>query len=83
VPEGYIYPKADRAVQDLLRQRAHFVRQHTSNVLRVQNIMVRNTGSRCSVKRLCALTAQELKTLLPDAYHSIFKFFCLDRFCKT
>jgi transposase len=30
--------------------------------------MVRNTGSRCSVKRLCALTAQELKTLLPDAY---------------
>ena len=24
LPEGYIYPKADRAVRDLLRKRAHF-----------------------------------------------------------
>jgi len=45
LPEGYIYPKADRAVRDLLRKRAHFVRQHTSNVLSAQNIMVRHTGS--------------------------------------
>ena len=44
LPEGYIYPKAERAVRDLLRKRAHLVRQHTANVLSVQNIMVRNTG---------------------------------------
>src|SRR5215217_4724695 len=43
LPTGYIYPKAERAVRDLLRKRAHLVRQHTSNVLSVQNIMVRNT----------------------------------------
>ena len=67
LPEGYIYPKADRAVRDLLRKRAHFVRQHTANVLRVQN-MVRNTGSRFSVKRIRELTAKELKPLLPEAY---------------
>src|SRR6266581_8691465 len=67
LPEGYIYPKADRAVRDLLRKRAHFVRQHTSNVLSVQNIMVRNTGSRCSVKRLHELTKKELNGLLPEA----------------
>ena len=68
LPEGYIYPKADRAVRDLLRKRAHFVRQHTANVLSVQNIMVRNTGSRFSVKRIRELTAKELKHLLPEAY---------------
>ena len=44
LPEGYIYPKAERAVRDLLRKRAHLVRQHTANVLSVQNIMARNTG---------------------------------------
>jgi transposase len=71
LPEGYIYPKADRAVRDLLRKRAHFVRQHTANVLSVQNIMVRNTGSRFSVKRIRELTAKELKHLLPEAYQGL------------
>ena len=33
LPVGYIYPKAGRAVRDLLRKRAHLVRQHTANVL--------------------------------------------------
>jgi transposase len=63
LPEGYIYPKAERAVRDLLRKRAHVVRQHTANVLSVQNIMARNTGSRFSVKRMQELTKQELTTL--------------------
>jgi transposase len=66
LPTGYIYPKAERAVRDLLRKRAHLVRQHTANVLSVQNIMVRNTGVRCSVKRLRELTKQELEGLLPE-----------------
>jgi hypothetical protein len=67
LPEGYIYPKAERAVRDLLRKRAHLVRQHTANVLSVQNIMVRNTGARLSVKRLRELTKRELESLLPEA----------------
>src|SRR5713101_3105894 len=66
VPEGYIYPKAERAVRDLLRKRAHLVRQHTANVLSVQNIMARNTGARFSVKRIQELTKQELTTLLAE-----------------
>src|SRR3989449_3619432 len=66
LPEGYIYPKAERAVRDLLRKRAHLVRQHTANVLRVQNIMARNTGTRFSVKRIQELTKQELTTLLAE-----------------
>ena len=66
VPEGYIYPKAARAVRDLLRKRAHLVRQHTANVLSVQNIMTRNTGARFSGKRIQELTKQDLTTLLSD-----------------
>jgi transposase len=89
LPEGHIYPKADRAVRDLLRKRAHFVRQHTANVLSVQNIMVRNTGSRFSVKRIRELTAKELKHLLPEAYQvlaitsSLAILDCLSQQIKT
>jgi hypothetical protein len=65
-PEGDISPKAERAVRDLLRNRAHVVRQHTANVLSVPNIMARNTGARFSVKRMQALTKQELQSLLAE-----------------
>jgi len=66
LPEGYIYPKAERAVRDVLRKRAHRVRQHTANVLSVQNILTRNTGARFSGKRIHELTKQELTTLLAE-----------------
>jgi transposase len=66
LPEGYIYPKAERAARDVLRKRAHLVRQHTANVLSVQNLMARNTGGRFSVKRIQELTQQELTTLLTE-----------------
>jgi len=66
LPEGYIYPKADRAVRDVLRKRAHVVRQHTANVLSVHNILARNTGARFSVKRMHELTTQERTTLLAE-----------------
>jgi transposase len=66
LPEGYIYPKAERAVRDLLRKRTHVVRQHTANLLSVQNILARNTGTRLSGKRIQELTRQDLTTLLAE-----------------
>jgi transposase len=42
------------------------VRQHTANVLSVQNILARNTGARFSGKRIQELTKQDLTTLLAD-----------------
>lgn len=53
-------------MRDLLRQRAHLVRQHTSNVLSVHNIMVRTTGMRLSVKGIREWTKQERESLLPE-----------------
>jgi transposase len=66
LPEGDIYPKAARAVRDLLRKRTHVVRQHTANGLSVQNILARNTGARFSGKRMHELTKQALTTVLAD-----------------
>src|SRR6267378_3698744 len=45
LPEGYIYPKEERAVRDLLRKRGQMVRQRTTNLLSIQNLVTRNTGS--------------------------------------
>src|SRR2546426_6337048 len=67
LPEGYISPKAARAVRDVLRKRAHLVRQHTSNVLSLHNIIVRNTGARLSVKQMQELSLAELTQLLPES----------------
>jgi transposase len=67
LPEGYLYPKAERAVRDTLRKRAHLVRQQTANGLSLPNIIVRNTGVRLSAKRLPALTKAELQGMLPEA----------------
>jgi transposase len=65
LPEGYIYPKAERAVRDVLRKRAHLVRQQTANVLSVQNILMRNTGVRFTAQRIRALNSADLARLLP------------------
>ena len=50
----------------MLRKRAPLVRQHTANVLSVQNIMARNTGARFSLQRIHELTKQELTTWLAE-----------------
>jgi transposase len=89
LPEGYIYPKAERAVRDLLRKRAHLVRQHTAQVLSVQNLLVRNTAVRFGAKRIVELTPSELATMLPNAEHvlavtsSLAVLHCLGQQIKT
>lgn len=63
LPEGYIYPPNERAIRDLLRKRAHLVRQHTSNVLSIKNICTRNTGVSLDANRLRAMQKHELEEL--------------------
>jgi transposase len=67
LPEGYIYPKEQRAVRDLLRRRSRLVQQHTANVLAVQNLLARNRGRSLSAGKIRQLTAQAVQVLLPDA----------------
>ncbi len=44
LPTGYIYPKQERAVRDLLRKRAQLVRNHTVHILSIKNLVIRNNG---------------------------------------
>ena len=44
LPTGYIYPKEERAVRDLLRKRAQLVRCRTAQILSIQNLVSRNSG---------------------------------------
>jgi hypothetical protein len=53
-------------VRDGLRKRVHGVRQHTAHGLRLQPIMVRNPGARCSAKRIGAWTPKALARLLSE-----------------
>ncbi len=66
LPEGYIYPKQDRAVRDLLRRRMRLVQQHTANLLSVQNLVARNRGASLSANEVRHLTPEAASRLLPD-----------------
>ena len=66
LPEGYIYPKEERAVRDLLRKRGQMVRQRTANLLSLQNLITRNTGSSIRSNRIKTLDAEQVDDLLPN-----------------
>ena len=59
--EGYVYPRTERAVRDLLRKRAQLVRMRTQNILSIQNLTSRNTGGRLSGNQVKQLTTEEVK----------------------
>lgn len=46
LPTGYIQPREDRAVRDLLRKRAQLVRCRTTQILSIQGLVSRNSGKR-------------------------------------
>ena len=65
LPTGYIYPKAARAVRDVLRKRRQLVRHKTMVVLSLQSLLTRLTGSRLSLPRLRQLTPDGVQALVP------------------
>jgi len=67
LPQGYIYPKEQRAVRDLLRKRSQLVRQRTANLLSIQNLVTRNTGSSISSNRIKVLRVEDVGSLLGNA----------------
>lgn len=69
LPEGYIYPKEDRPVRDLLRKRFFLVRQRTSHILSLQSMIERSLGQRIS--------SREIKKLKTEDVDKIFKEECL------
>lgn len=64
LPTGYIYPKQDRPVRDLLRHRIRLVQQRTANLLSVQNVLARETGHMIKGNDLKALSGKEIRKRL-------------------
>jgi transposase len=63
LPTGYIYPKAERSVRDLLRKRAQLVRCRTAQILSLQNLASRNSGRGLSVEDIRSLRVPVLEEI--------------------
>ena len=61
LPQGYIYPREQRPVRDLLRKRGQLVRQRTANLLSIQNLFTRNTGSSLSGNEIKGLQVEDIE----------------------
>lgn len=66
LPEGYIYPRAERAVRDLLRRRFYFVRQSVRVMQAVQSAWARHTGQRLSANAFRHLSGEAIEQAFPD-----------------
>lgn len=63
LPTGYIYPKAERSVRDLLRKRSQLVRCRTVQVLSIENLVSRNCGHGISINDIRKLDEAALAPL--------------------
>ena len=67
LPEGYIYPKQERPIRDLLRKRGHLMRLRTSLVVSLQNILSRNLGHKVKVNDVKGLREDRVTPLLGES----------------
>jgi transposase len=66
LPQGYIYPRAQRSVRDLLRRRFGLVRTATRLLLSVQSSWARHTGQGLSANGFRQLDRTAIEAALPD-----------------
>jgi transposase len=66
LPEGYIYPRGDREVRDLMRRRFQLVRMGVALMLSVQSAFARQTGTCVSSVQVRRLTREDIVHTFPD-----------------
>jgi transposase len=66
LPEGYIYPRQERAVRDLLRRRAFLVRKRTSFLLSMRGAFECRTGLRTRSRDVKRWTEADVEAYLDD-----------------
>ncbi len=66
LPTGYIYPREQRAVRDLLRRRVQLVKHRTAHLLSIQNQITRNTGIQLNRNETITLKEDRLRNLIED-----------------
>jgi transposase len=71
LPEGYIYPKEERPLRDLLRRRAFLVRKKTSVLLSMHGAFECRTGMRVKSNDLKKWSAEDVEAILEDPMISL------------
>jgi len=64
LPTGYIYPREERHVRDILRRRSLFVGQRTAQMLSLQNMISRQSGKSVSIREIQKLDSETLLDIL-------------------
>lgn len=64
LPTGYIYPKEERPLRDLLRKRSHLVSLRSSLLISLQNIITRNCGHKLKTNDIKRLKEDRVQPLL-------------------
>ena len=65
---GYIYPKEERPVRDLLRKRLQLVQQRTLQILSFQNLVSRNLGKSMNGNAVKKLSEEDVEHLFHDKH---------------
>ena len=68
LPEGYIYPKEERPVRDVLRRRLLFVKHRTSHILSLQSSITRNLGHKMSSRDIKKLEESDADKLFDKPF---------------
>lgn len=71
LPEGYIYPKEERAIRDLLRRRMRLVQIRSGRILSLEALWNRETGIVLSGNVAKALTKKDIEEALNDKHVQI------------
>lgn len=59
LPEGYIYPKQERFIRDILRRRSLYVKHRTAQILSLESTISRNCGDNVSGNTIRQLTEED------------------------
>jgi len=68
LPTGYIYPKEERPVRDLLRKRTQLVHQRTLQIQSFQNLVSRNLGKSMKGTVVKKLSEDDVEHLFHDKH---------------
>ncbi len=68
LPEGYIYPKQERPVRDLLRKRMMLVKHRTSHMLSFQSFVTRTFGIKISANEIKKLQEEDVEGLFSEKH---------------
>jgi transposase len=68
LPQGYIYPKKDRPVRDLVRKRMFLVQHKTAHILSLQSLIQRHCAMKVRANDMRHLTVKELEEWLEEEH---------------